>query len=271
MGLKAIVDNLDDVEEKYQDLYTQKGDKYELTGVEGMKTQADIDRLQSALTKERADHKIVRERIGLLGERKIEDVLEQLDRIPELEAAANGKLDDKQIEQLVEGRIRTKLAPIERERDTLRGQLGEKDKLIEGYSVKERTRAIHDAVRAAAATAKVLPEALEDALMLAERVFEVTEDGKVTTRDNVGVTPGVEASVWFTDLQAKRPHWWGPSAGGGAGGNRGGAGGGANPWSADGWNMTEQGRVLKENRSRAEQLAKAAGTSIGGPRPAPRK
>lgn len=270
MALKAIVDSIDDLPEDVKKEYVEKNGKFELQ-VEGMKTQADIDRLQGALTKERNDHKVVRERLGLLGDRKIEDVLSQLDRIPELEAAAAGKLDEKQLDQLVEGRIRTKLAPIERERDTLRGQLGEKDKLIEGYTVKERTRAIHDAVRAAAATSKVLPEALEDALMLAERVFEVNEDGKVTTKDNVGVTPGVEPSVWFTDLQTKRPHWWGPSQGGGAGGNRNGGGNGGNPWTADGWNMTEQGRILKENRSRAEQLAKAAGTTIGGPRPQPRK
>lgn len=272
MGLKALVDNLDDVDEKYHDLYTEKNGKFELTGIEGVKTQADVDRLQSALTKERNDHKAVRERLGMLGDRKIEDVLAQLDRIPELEAAAAGKMDEEKINQIVETRIKTKLAPIERERDTLRNQLSEKDKLIEGYTTKERTRMIHDAVRSAAATSKVLPEALEDALMLAERVFEVNEDGKVTTKDNVGVTPGVEPAVWFTDLQAKRPHWWGPSSGGGAGGgNRNGGGGGANPWTHEGWNMTEQGRILKENRTRAEQLAKAAGTTIGGQRPQPRK
>lgn len=270
MALKAVLDSIDDLPEDVKKEYVEKNGKFELQ-VEGMKTQGDVDRLQSALTKERNDHKAVRERLGLLGERKIEDVLSQLDRIPELEAAAAGKLDEKQLDQLVEGRIRTKLAPIERERDQLRGQLGEKDKIIEGYTVKERTRMIHDAVRSAASSVKLLPEALEDALMLAERVFEVGEDGKVTTRDNVGVTPGVDPTVWFSDLQNKRPHWWGPSQGGGAGGNRGGSGGGANPWSAEGWNMTAQGQILKENATRAEQLAKAAGTTIGGPRPQPRK
>lgn len=270
MGLKAIIDSIDDLPEDIKKEYVEKNGKFELQ-VEGMKTQADVERLQGALTKERNDHKSVRERLGLLGDRKIEDVLSQLDRISELEAAAAGKLDEKQLDQLVEGRIRTKLAPIERERDSLRGQLGEKDKVIEGFALKERTRAIHDGVRAAAVTAKLLPEALEDALILAERVFEVNEDGKVTTRDNVGVTPGVEPTVWFTDLQVKRPHWWGPSQGGGAGGNRNGAGGGSNPWTYEGWNMTEQGRVLTENRARAEQLAKAAGTTIGGQRPQPRK
>ncbi|QFR59625.1 hypothetical protein P6F33_gp24 [Pseudomonas phage Quinobequin-P09] len=102
-------------------------------------------------------------------------------------------------------------------------------------------------------------------------MLEVNEEGKVVTRDGVGVTPGIDATVWLTEMQSKKTHWWGPSQGGGAGGNRSGSGGGANPWSADGWNMTEQGRILKENRSRAEQMAKSAGTTIGGPRPQPRK
>jgi hypothetical protein len=270
MALKSVVDSLEGIPEALQTEYVEKNGKYELQ-VEGMKTQADIDRLQSALTKERGDHKAVKDRLGLLGDRKIEDVLTALDRIPELEAASGGALDENKLNELVEGRIKSRLAPIERERDQLKTALGEKDQLIEGYTVKERTRMIHDAVRSAANASKVLPEALDDALMLAERSFEVTEDGKVVTKDGVGVTPGIEAGVWFTDLQAKRPHWWGPSQGGGAGGNRGGAAGGTNPWSAENWNMTEQGKILTADRSKAEQLAKAAGTSIGGPKPQPKK
>jgi hypothetical protein len=41
-----------------------------------------------------------------------------------------------------------------------------------------------------------------------------------------------------------------------------------NPWTADNWNMTEQGKIYTSDPSRAEQLAKAAGTTVGGPRPA---
>jgi len=270
MALKAVVDSLEGIPEALHGEYVEKGGKYELQ-VEGMKTQADIDRLQGALTKERNDHKAVKERLGLLGDRKIEDVLAALDRIPELEAAAGGKIDDEKINQLVEGRIKSKLAPLERELNQTKTALSEKEKVIEGYTTKERTRMIHDAVRKAGTSAKVLPEALEDALLLAERVFEVDEAGNVVTKDGSGATPGLQPSVWFTDLQKTRPHWWGPSAGGGAGGNRGGIGGDKNPWSAENWNMTEQGKILTADRSKAEQLAKAAGTTIGGPRPKPKK
>jgi hypothetical protein len=106
-------------------------------------------------------------------------------------------------------------------------------------------------------------------LLLSDRVFEVEEGtNRVVTKDNVGVTPGIDPSVWFTDIQKTRPHWWGPSQGGGAGGNRGGAGDtSVNPFSHANWNLTEQGRLVQADRAKADQLAKAAGTTVGGPRP----
>lgn len=270
MGLKSVVDTLDEIEEPFRGLYTERNGKFEVTGIEGMKSQADVDRLQTALTKERNDHKGLREKFAPLANFDVTEVLGKLDRFGELEEAAKGKLDDAKIDEIVGKRITSKLAPIERERDTFRTQLAERDALISDYKAKDIQRTIFDKVRDAATTAKILPEAMEDALMLAERMFEVTEDGRVVTKDNVGVTPGIEASVWFNELQTKRPHWWGPSAGGGASGSKT-PGGQNNPWSNEHWNLTEQGKILTANRSRAEQLAKSAGTSIGGPKPAARK
>jgi len=47
MALKIIEENLDAVDAVYHSLYTEKDGKFQLTGVEGMKTDADIQRLQS--------------------------------------------------------------------------------------------------------------------------------------------------------------------------------------------------------------------------------
>jgi hypothetical protein len=85
------------------------------------------------------------------------------------------------------------------------------------------------------------------------------------------VIAGIEPEAWLTDLQTKRAHWWGPSSGGGAGGNRGGVDTSNNPFSHEHWNMTEQGKLVRENRAKAEQLAKLAGTTIGGQKPAAKK
>lgn len=273
MAIKAVVDKLEDVPEQYRDLYAEKNGKFEITGIEGMKTDADVTRLSSALTKERAEHKQTKTTLTAWGEHKPEDVLPLLDRIPELEAAAAGKLDETKIAAIVEGRVNGKLAPVVRERDILKTSLAEKDQIIGAFQTKERTRTVHDAVRDAASKIQGFQaSALEDALMLAERVFEVSEEGKVTVKDGVGATPGVEPSVWFTEMQQKRPHWWGPTAGGGAGGSgKGGGGGAENPWRADQWNMTKQGQLYRENPARAAQLAQSAGTTIGGKKPEAKK
>ena len=84
MALKAILDSIDDLPDPLKGEYVEKNGKFELQ-VEGMKTDADLARVQAALTKERGDHKTVREQLTsfktVLGDRKVEDVLTQLDRI----------------------------------------------------------------------------------------------------------------------------------------------------------------------------------------------
>ena len=93
----------------------------------------------------------------------------------------------------------------------------------------------------------------------------------MVTKDGIGVTPGIQPEAWFTDLQGTRKHWWGANIGGGGAGNRGGNNAAENPWSAENWNMTKQGVLVRENPQKAEQLAKLAGTTVGGKKPAPKK
>lgn len=272
MGLKVVHDTVDEIDEPFRPLYAEKDGKYVLTGVEGIKTQADIDRLNGALTKERNDHKAAKDRLALFSDLDPEEVHAKLDKYPELEAAAEGKLDEDKITEIAEKRLRTALGPVERERDQLKTKLEATTATVEELQGVLRSRDIKDNVMAAALKGKVVETAVDDVLMLADRVFEVGEDGAVTTKDGVGVTPGLTPEQWLTEMQPKRPHWWPASQGGGAQGGNGGGGGFANnPWSHEHWNMTEQGRMMNQDRQKADQMAKAAGTSIGGPKPAPKK
>ena len=269
MTLKIKVDSLDGLDQSFHDLYTKQSDNsYVLTGVEGLKTQADIDKVTQALVKERADHKAVKEKYSLLGDHDPVDLLAQLDRIKELETAAAGKIDEKKLEDMVEGRLRTKLGPVEREANQLKTQLASIMEENKALKAEKQRRIVHDAVRAAATTAKVLPGAVDDALVYADSMFEITEDGRVVTRDQVGVTPGVDPTVWLTEMQQKKSHWWPASQSGNSSGfGSGGGGFGENPWSFEHWNMTKQAQILTENPQRAEQMARSAGTTIGGGRP----
>lgn len=272
MELDAVVDNLDNVPAEFHSLYTEKNGKFEITAIKGMKTDGDVQRIQQSLVKERNDHKKLKESVApFLALGDVAEVQKKLDRVDELELLAEGKVDDAKIEKIVETRLASKLAPVQRELSIAKTQLTEKDGVIATFKQKEVSRTVGDAIRAAAKKANVLDSAVEDALLLGERVFEVNEDGTISAKDNVGVTPGIEPTVWFAEMQDKRPHWWGPTQGGGAGGSRGNTGLTANPWTDDNWNMTEQGKLYRENPTRATQLAKIAGTTIGGQRPVKRK
>lgn len=264
--LKALYKTKEEIPAGYEDLYTEKNGQWELTGVEGIKTQADVTRVQESLSKERAAHKATKEAFKALDGMDLEDVIGKLDRFDELEALAAGK-GDKDIEARVEAGIKSRLAPVERERDNLKKEHAELTTRVGEFEAQGRTRSIHDNVREAATKLNILPGALEDALLLADRSLVVNDNGDVVVREGVnGFTELVDVGTWLTEVREKRAHWWPASEGGGAGGGNAGSTG-LNPWTKAGWNMTKQGEMLKANRGKAENLARAAGTSIGGPRP----
>src|SRR5690606_35453491 len=159
------------------------------------------ERLKSALTKERDDHKKTRDRLALFNVLDPEDVHAQLDRLPELEAAAGDKLDEAKLDELVEGRIRTKLAPVERERDKA---IKERDEAVQERDEARqeiRSRDVRSKLTDAALKAKIVDTALDDVLLIGERVFELADDGSVTVRDGMGATPGVGPEAWLTEMQ----------------------------------------------------------------------
>ena len=268
---KAIEDSLDNVPSELHEYYTERNGKFELTGFEGLRTQGDIDRLQSALTKERNDHKQVKERFKVFEGLDADEVRSKMDRVEELELLVAGKPDDAAIEKLVQGRLKTALNPVEREKTKALQELTEAKERLGLFEMKEKRRTITDNVLAvvsgSSAKVKIIPDALEDVLLYAERLLELDETGSVVTKDGVGVTPGLSAEVWLQEMLAKKPHWSPQSEGGGASGSGNRGASGPNPFSKDGWNMTEQGKLLKADPKKAEQMARLAGTTVGGSRP----
>lgn len=268
--LNAQYAKLEEVPEGFRDLYEERGGQFVITKINGIKTDADVTRVTRALASEKEAHgKLKTDWTGFFGEQKPEDVRAVLDRVPELEAAAAGKLDDDKINGIVDTRVRSKLAPVERENGQLKTAVAERDQKIAQFEQRETTRTIHDGVRAEASKLKVVDSAVEDVLMLAERQFEINDDGQLVTKDGInGLTPGLSPSVWLTEMQSKRPHWWPASKGGGANGGSGlPAGFANNPFSHAHWNMTEQGRLHNVDPAKARQMAEVAGTTIGGLRP----
>ena len=273
--LELQYDSMTAVPEAFRSLFTEKDGKAVLTGINGIKTQSDINNLQEALRKERNDHAAAKAALNpwnSLG-KKPEEIAAELDRIAELEAAAQGKIDDKAIEKMVEARLGQKVGPLDRqlkdtmtnleavtrERDTFRDQLFRRD--------------MTDVVRSIATEMKVVPTAMADVELFAQFALERQEDGTFITKSGIpGVTPGLDAKGLLKEMQKARPHWWPASAGGGAGGGIGGINGDKNPWSAQHWNLTEQGKIIREHGlSKGEELAKLAGSFVGATKPAQKK
>jgi hypothetical protein len=269
--LEITYDTLEAVPEAFRPLYAENDGKFVLTGINGMKTEADTIALTEALRKERADHSAARDLLKPWKDLKHDEVQAQLDRIPELELASKGKLDDEQINQMVEGRLGQKTGPLQRQLEAMTTDLaamtGERDSLR--TSIERRD--MNDIIRAVSTEMKVIATAIPDVEMVAAAYLEKdpTTGKWITKADVQGVTPGVDVKQFMKEMQKMRPHWWPASAGGGAGGGGNNFGGQANPWTNENWNMTTQGAVLREQgREVADRMAKAAGTIVGGMRPA---
>lgn len=285
MRLKTIYDTAEEIPEGYADLYTERNGRWELTGVEGVKTQADIDRVQAALVKERNDHKITKQALtpfeGLDPEaiaaqaHKLEEVTAQLEAIN-----SDGRVDEAKLEPIIAARIKQAVAPLERDKSNLERQLdaqkktvADKDTEVSTLRTSITTGEIERNIREAAAEAKVQPTAIFDAVRYGREVFEKTDDGRIITKDVSGVVPGLTPKEWFKDMADKAPHWWPASVGGGSqgggGGGRGTYGGANNPWSKEGWNLTKQGAIVRQlGETKAGEIAAQAGAKIGDTKPA---
>lgn len=268
----------EDIPEGYTDLYTDRDGEWHFTGVTGIKTQADIDRMQVGLSKEREEHKTTKEKLRVWEGLERSEIDCKLARLEELEVASKDSIPkaemDKKLDELAEVRTKNRMLPVERERDALRKKLDEAEQTISQLTAEKNRRIVHDKVREAAVAAKVQPEVMSDVLLLSDNVFELGEDGELLTKENAyGVDAGLSPDTFFQMQQERRPYWWPPSTGGGSKGTgKNGTNGAANPWAGDTWNLTEQGRYVKEHgMEKAQAMAKLVGAEVGGARPATKK
>jgi hypothetical protein len=274
MKLKLKYSSQESIPAGYEDLFTEKDGEWHLTGIEGMKTQGDIDKLQTSLKKERDAHKATKDKLAKLGgdDVDIDQMLSNLDELEDLrariEAGEGGKIDEDKFNQMVEQRINRQLKPIERERDQLKSKVTELEAANGELKGTLNRSTIETKLRELATNEKVVTSALDDILFIGTNVFELSEDGEIVAKAGArGISEGTTPDVWLSDMKEKRPHWWPQSQGGGAGGGKDGGVGGSNPWSAKYWDLDAQAAMVRTDRAKAERFAKAAGSKIGSVTP----
>jgi hypothetical protein len=281
--LKLSYDTADEIPEGYADLYTEADGKQKLTGIEGLKTQADIDRQLEGNRRERAAHKATKDLLKKIADTfdididdtdaidaKVAELSDKLARAAELEArgVGDGKLTDPEREELVAlrkevGPLKVAVTKLEREKKNLGDKVVTLETEKGQLTGTIRKGTIKEAVHAEATKQKALPEALKHLVRMGEDELEIDpETGAVTVKDT-----GVSVADWLGQKREDEPLFWPQSVGAGArGGDKGPMG--PNPWSAAKWNKTEQSRIRKEKGDEvAARMAESAGSSLGATKP----
>lgn len=253
------------LDEAVQAHYRKVGEEYVLEAA-GIITTDERDRLKSSLEMEKNDHKKTKNKLASFNGLDPEEVQAQLAETEELRlqvSKKDGEFDKEELERIVVSRVNTAKAPLQRELDqtkeqntTLSTENGELKTSMSGKTIK-------DALNTAAAAAKVVTTALPDISMYANYMEVNEHDGSVVTKEGIpGVQPGLTPDMFLTVMKETRPHWWEAAKGGGAGGSGSGGASGNNPWSKDHFNLTEQGRIVRENPEKASKLAAAVGVKL---------
>src|SRR5690606_32330895 len=149
----------------------------------------DVNRVQQSLTAERTAHTALKEKVKTtFGDEKFEDIRATLDKVPELEAVAAGNLDEDKISSIVEGRLKAKTAPLERELTNVKAENTALKERVTTFETKDKGRTIADQIRSEAAKAKMLDGAIEDAVFLGGTIMELQDDGVAVVKASTNFT-----------------------------------------------------------------------------------
>lgn len=189
--------------------------------LETFKTQfdgLDLDAVKGLLTKAQSD-----EETRLLASGKIDEVLNK-----RTEAMRNQHA--KEMSKLKEGQAALEARLSKRDAAAMAGQ-----------------------IQVLATKAGVLPEAIDDAILVARTKFTLNDDGEVVAREGEFGDDGepVTPAKWLEALREAKPHWWPRASGTGASSSGGGGGGGGTP------------KAWKDAKTPAEKAAYLANKNKG--------
>jgi hypothetical protein len=281
MAVKSLLENLDDVPEALHSEYKEQeipgvGKRFVLD-VEGYDQHPLVRNLKSAHDKVKGDKDKFKTELDALAGR-FSGIPEDLTAEQILELYQNNK-DGKGPD--VDKRLADLRTELERKRN---GEVQAKDQEIAARDARNaqllntiKRFTVDDGLTNALVEVGVAKELLPAArALLKERgVIEfVEEDGKFSAVAKTDAFGDIETlrfvQEWSKTDEGKAfvPK---PTGGGASGTGNQGRSSGENPFSAEHWNVTKQGAVVVEKGEQfAANLARLAGTTIGGPKPAPR-
>lgn len=272
MILEIFYSNLENIPEKFRELFTEKDDKWVLTGVKGLKTSEDIERLQKANRNERESHDETKQKLNKLlevvGDKTPEELQKNLDDFEDLSKSGvqSDNSDAKFTQEQIDEKINIALERKERETSRIIAKLEtERDSFSEENThlkkdIKEST--IRDVITKVSSDAGLLSSAIGDVQDIALRICDIDEDGKVIVREGQGDISGMDISTVIKEewVQSKS-YFYEASKSGGGKSNMGDSGLANNPFSKESQNLTEQSKMVKENPEKAKRFIASAGLS----------
>lgn len=216
--IPVIVDSLDSVDESIRGIYAETTDgKYQIRA--DIAFQSDFENTRNALQKERENFKEAN--------KKLKDLQNQLDAYDGLDATAvkgmRVELDNLKNNENDINKIKSSKAELEIKFKELQAQANELIKINEVYQREKKTNALRDRARQALHQNGMPDYAIDEGLMYAERMLEVTDDGAIRVRQdnsfNSVFPEGVTVETWAGVMKKSKPHLFGGSVGGGAGGS----------------------------------------------------
>jgi hypothetical protein len=280
--LKTILDTLDDVDEAHREFYTENEDGKFVLAVEGFRDHPEVQALKTAFDRQKETNKTTKE--------KLDDVEAKLKKIPEdFDPAAYAEMkarieaiddlddddpdpdpkakgDPKKLREKIEARLQAKFDKVERELTDAKVASEARaeyfKKTLDEYIAK-------GALVEALVGVKIKPELMGAAKALHIGKIEVTDDdGKhvALVKGDIGeqtVTEYVEA--WSLTDEGKAMILADKNSGSGDKDDPNNRERVPNPWNPKTRNLTEQGRITREDFGKACRLAREAGM------PEPRK
>lgn len=265
MILNQTVVNLDGVAEGHKDLYTANADGtgFVLNGVIGMKTQGDIDTLTKSLQAERTAHGDTKTALKGFNGVDVKTITSDLAELDSLRITG-GKVDDKTINDAVDAKVRQMTGPLESKITDLTESNAQFALLNSDYLARDTKRTIEDDARKSFQTLELKDAgSQEDVMLHINQNFKLQDGGAITNSDWATITE------WLSGMRNTRANWWGATVSDGANGGTTNYKG-QNPFSHEHWNMSAQNSLIKSDRTQADALVKAAGTTFGV-RPSPKK
>jgi hypothetical protein len=270
--LKAKYATQAEIPANVAEYYEERGGEW-LLKVEGLASEADIARLNTSLTAERTAHRATKDqltglttKVNKLGNPDTIDfdvLAERNDAFDDLTARANANAHG-QTETQIQERIRAATDSARKTAERKQAEAEARATAAETKATEAEQKLVQSAV-----TNEVRAEAAKqgvagvDALLLfsEKQGFTVHEDGTVSTED------GIKVSDWIGNMKSQHPYLWPASVGANSEGGKGGEQGADNPWTAEGWNVTNQGKIYSGDRAKAERMAKAAGVDVNATAP----